>query len=210
MAGSCWIREPDGRGDLRRFCGFAASGGDQFANTMTCDTFRGVGSLLHQTVCMGRVDCRQGGDARTDLFRRRTLGSALRNSMYARRRQGKKMMSPSFRLSCKPNGRQAATPAVFSRRLKEASFFCGQACRSGDLGWPPGLDPGVASARINRYETGLHEPGHQMERLVAQTLKVPHPYFHCEDDQLAWLILRFDAMSNRQRSELLKQLGSDV
>ncbi|MFB9067336.1 hypothetical protein [Pseudofulvimonas gallinarii] len=45
---------------------------------------------------------------------------------------------------------------------------------------------------------------------MAQTLKVPHPYFHCEDDQLAWLILRFDAMSNRQRSELLKQLGSDI
>ena len=59
------------------------------------------------------------------------------------------------------------------------------------LGVAIGLDPGVASTRINRYEQGIHEPDYQTMRRLAAALNVSVVYLYCDDDQLAEMILAF-------------------
>ncbi len=59
------------------------------------------------------------------------------------------------------------------------------------LGIRAGLDPFVASARINRYERGIHKVDYQFVTRLAEVLNVPSAYFYAEDDDLADLILAF-------------------
>ena len=59
------------------------------------------------------------------------------------------------------------------------------------LGVAIGLDPGVASTRINRYEQGIHEPDYQTMQRLAAALKVPVAYLYCDNAQLAEMILAF-------------------
>lgn len=75
---------------------------------------------------------------------------------------------------------------VYSRRLREAREAKGLSQRS--LGIEAGIDEFVASTRINRYETGVHQPDYQTLRLLAEVLDLPTAYFYAEDDQLAELI----------------------
>lgn len=53
------------------------------------------------------------------------------------------------------------------------------------LGVLIGIDEGSASARMSRYETGVHEPAIATARLIARALRVPLPYLYCDDDLLA-------------------------
>jgi len=48
------------------------------------------------------------------------------------------------------------TPSLFGRRLREARLRAGIA--QDKLGVMIGLDEGCSSARMSRYETGVHEP----------------------------------------------------
>lgn len=48
-----------------------------------------------------------------------------------------------------------------------------------------GLDEGCSSARMSRYENGVHEPPFPIIESIAKLLKVPVAYFFCEDDRLA-------------------------
>lgn len=78
---------------------------------------------------------------------------------------------------------------VYSRRLREAREAKGLSQRS--LGIEAGIDEFVASTRINRYETGVHQPDYQTLRLLAEVLGLPTAYFYAEDDRLASLIADF-------------------
>lgn len=82
---------------------------------------------------------------------------------------------------------------VYSRRLREAREAKGLSQRS--LGIEAGIDEFVASTRINRYETGVHQPDYQTLSLLAEVLGLPTAYFYAEDDQLAAMIAKF--ASNR-------------
>lgn len=72
---------------------------------------------------------------------------------------------------------------VFGRRLKAARIS--QGIPQDKLGVMIGIDEGCSSARISRYETGVHEPPIAIAKKLADVLKVPLAYFYCEDDWLS-------------------------
>lgn len=74
-------------------------------------------------------------------------------------------------------------PTVFSRRLREARLRAD--IPQDRLGVMIGLDEGCSSARMSRYETGVHEPPFPIIAKIANILKVPVAYFFCADDRLA-------------------------
>jgi transcriptional regulator with XRE-family HTH domain len=70
------------------------------------------------------------------------------------------------------------------------------------LGVLIGLDEGCSSARISRYETGIHQPAFEIARNLAQVLGVCVTYFYCEDDWLADVVLRIGQFDAKQRTNL--------
>jgi Predicted transcription factor, homolog of eukaryotic MBF1 len=78
---------------------------------------------------------------------------------------------------------------VYSRRLREAREALGISQKA--LGIQAGLDEFVASTRINRYETGVHQPDLHILKRLAEVLDRPLAYFYAEDDDLAEVILEF-------------------
>lgn len=79
---------------------------------------------------------------------------------------------------------------ISSRRLREAREAHGISQRN--LGIEAGLDEFVASTRVNRYETGIHQPDLQTMQRLAKALGLPLAYFYAEDDELARLIKGFN------------------
>ncbi|HWG87265.1 MAG TPA: helix-turn-helix transcriptional regulator [Candidatus Acidoferrales bacterium] len=86
---------------------------------------------------------------------------------------------------------------MYSRRLREAREAYGISQRA--LGIEAGLDEFVASTRINRYETGVHQPDLQTLQRLAAILKLPVAYFYAEDDELAQLIANFKGRNKSKR-----------
>lgn len=86
---------------------------------------------------------------------------------------------------------------VYSRRLREAREALTISQRA--LGIKAGLDEFVASTRINRYETGVHQPDLQTLQHLAAVLKLPVAYFYAEDDELAELIASFKGRKKGKR-----------
>lgn len=86
---------------------------------------------------------------------------------------------------------------VYSRRLREARDARGISQRA--LGIQAGLDEFVASTRVNRYETGVHQPDLQTLQRLAKVLGLPVAYFYAEDDELARLITEFKATAKQRR-----------
>lgn len=74
-------------------------------------------------------------------------------------------------------------------RLREARQVYGLSQRN--LGIKAGLDDFVASTRVNRYETGVHQPDLQTIQRLANALEVPVAYFYAEEDDLAQMILEY-------------------
>jgi transcriptional regulator with XRE-family HTH domain len=74
------------------------------------------------------------------------------------------------------------------------------------LGVAIGLDETTSSARISRYETGVHEPPIATARLLAMELGVPLPFLYCDDDDLAVALLNLWGLSAAERRRLLRQL----
>ena len=91
---------------------------------------------------------------------------------------------------------------VFQRRLKEARLR-GQLSQK-ELGIQAGLDPFVASTRINRYELGVHEPDMATIERLATALAVPTTYLFADDDRLARMILAFEQLPAAEKDRLLK------
>ncbi len=69
-----------------------------------------------------------------------------------------------------------------------------------------GLDEHTASARISRYETGVHEPPIATARQLAKALKVPLAYLYCDEDDLAEVILISKELSADARQRVLRYI----
>lgn len=97
--------------------------------------------------------------------------------------------------------RQSIPNTLFGRRLREARKRIGIA--QDKLGVVIGMDEGCSSARISRYETGIHEPPFVTAEKLASALKVPVAYFYCDDDRLADLLICYAAVGQRQKDQLV-------
>lgn len=86
---------------------------------------------------------------------------------------------------------------VYSRRLREARDTFGISQRA--LGIKAGLSESVASARVNRYEAGVHQPDLQTLQALAKALDLPTAYFYAENDELARLIADFKPRGRKPR-----------
>ena len=71
------------------------------------------------------------------------------------------------------------------------------------LGVRIGIDEGVASARMNQDERGVHTPDVHTLKLLADELEVPLNYFFCEDDGSAKLATEISKLSEEQRDQVL-------
>lgn len=97
--------------------------------------------------------------------------------------------------------RQSTPTSLFGRRLRDARKRFGIA--QDKLGVEIGMDEGCSSARISRYETGVHEPPIAIVEKIALVLKVPVPYFFCEDERLAQILVAYASLSDSQKDQLL-------
>ncbi|MBW5892881.1 helix-turn-helix domain-containing protein [Pectobacterium polaris] len=93
---------------------------------------------------------------------------------------------------------------IFSQRLKDARLLRGLSQKG--LGIAAGIDEFVASARINRYEKGVHEANLVTASRLAEALDVPLAYFYATDDNLAKMILTFAELSAAEQTALLNSL----
>jgi len=85
---------------------------------------------------------------------------------------------------------------LFGKRLRSARERIG--IPQDKLGIAIGLDEGCSSARISRYETGVHEPAVVVASKLAQALNVPTAYFYCQRDSVAELLLTINNMSEKE------------
>jgi transcriptional regulator with XRE-family HTH domain len=95
--------------------------------------------------------------------------------------------------------------SVVGHRLREARERLNISQKQ--LGIKAGLDPSVASPRINQYETGKHVPDIQTARRLAEVLGVPAPYLYAEDDLLADWILAYTHASAAMRKRITRNVG---
>ena len=86
---------------------------------------------------------------------------------------------------------------LFGRRLREARLRAGIA--QDKLGVMIGLDEGCSSARISRYENGIHEPPFVIAEQIANVFGLSACYFYCSDDRLAKIILDYSRLSEDER-----------
>ena len=93
-------------------------------------------------------------------------------------------------------------PSIVIKRLKEARERAGLSQRQ--LGFKAGM--GV-SPSMNQYENDVHGPNLRTVTTIAKALKVPVPYFYCEDNELAAVILRFSELGADDKKRVLVQLG---
>lgn len=91
--------------------------------------------------------------------------------------------------------------AVVAARLRAARLEVGLSQR--ELGVRAGMDPSVASPRVNQYERGKHTPDTGTLLRLGEVLGVPVPYFFADDDDLARLIVAFHRMPVAPRKRLL-------
>lgn len=97
--------------------------------------------------------------------------------------------------------RHASPRSVFGRRLREARLRSGIA--QDRLGVMIGLDEGCSSARMSRYESGVHEPPFPIIESIASILKVPVAYFFCDDDRLAEIMQTYMLANEELRQNML-------
>ncbi len=100
--------------------------------------------------------------------------------------------------------RSKPSSSLFGLRLREARLLAG--IPQDKLGVAIGLDETTASARISRYETGVHAPPFEIAAQLAMVLNVPTPFLYCEDDELAAVIQAWHQLSNIERARLLTLL----
>lgn len=102
--------------------------------------------------------------------------------------------------------KRTAKHPVFAQRLAEARERAGLS--QTQLGVLAGLDPAVASPRINQYERGKHEPQLKTAKRLAEVLGIPPAFLYTEDELLAELLLQWNDLTLRQKKDLLKQVES--
>lgn len=97
--------------------------------------------------------------------------------------------------------------SLFSKRLREARLRCG--IPQDKLGVMIGLDESCSSARMSRYENGVHEPAFKTIEQIAIALNLPTAYFFCEDDRLANIISGYQ-ISNEAQKQLIADYICDL
>jgi transcriptional regulator with XRE-family HTH domain len=98
-----------------------------------------------------------------------------------------------------PN-RSSPKNSTLSRRLRQAREHAG--LPQDRLGVLAGLEESSSSARMSRYESGIHEPPLQFVESVAKVVGVPAAFFYCSDDRLAELIRIYAGLSEAKREAL--------
>lgn len=93
------------------------------------------------------------------------------------------------------------TDHPIAKRLKQARLDRGLSQR--DLGIQAGIEPSVASARVNQYERQRHQPAFAVVKKLAQVLKRPAAYFYATDDSLAEFIEIYGKLGTAERARLL-------
>ena len=96
---------------------------------------------------------------------------------------------------------------VFGRRLRQARLRAG--LPQDRLGVLAGLEESSSSARISRYESGVHEPPLKFAEELGKVLKVPMAFLYCNDDRLANIILAYTELSEENRQQL-SRLASEL
>ena len=99
-----------------------------------------------------------------------------------------------------PKANASPSPTVFGRRMRAAREAIG--LPQDKLGVMVGLDESSSSARMSRYETGVHEPPIPVAMRIAESLDVPLAYLYCLDDGMAEMILAYGKMGSIQRAQL--------
>jgi transcriptional regulator with XRE-family HTH domain len=100
--------------------------------------------------------------------------------------------------------RRSDPQAIFCTRLKQARLAAGLSQKQ--LGIRAGIDPFVASTRINRYEKGIHRADLSTVMRLAETLNVPLAYLYADDERLARMILAFSKLPRTKQESLLKNI----
>ena len=95
---------------------------------------------------------------------------------------------------------------VFAIRLAQARERAGLSQKQ--LGILAGMDPSVASPRINQYERGRHEPQLKTAKQLADVLGIPPAFLYTEDALLAELLLQWNSLSIRQKKDVLKSVSA--
>ena len=99
-----------------------------------------------------------------------------------------------------------STKNIIGIRLREARLRAGLA--QDKLGVLAGLEESSSSARMSRYESGVHEQNFAFVESVANILGIAPTYFYCTDDRLATIILAYSKMSESKRKALSKHVES--
>ncbi len=94
--------------------------------------------------------------------------------------------------------------SLFGRRLREARLRAGLA--QDKLGVMIGLDEGSSSARMSRYENGVHEPPFVWVEKMAIVLGVSAAYFYCDDDRLAEIMRIYSSASEKERQPMFESM----
>lgn len=96
---------------------------------------------------------------------------------------------------------------VFAHRLLQARAALGISQRQ--LGVRAGMEPSVASPRVNQYEQGKHEPRPGVVKKLAEALGVPPAFLYTDDELLAKLLLRWGELTLARKKQLLKLAGTE-
>lgn len=104
--------------------------------------------------------------------------------------------------------RRTAEHPVFAQRLAQARERAGLSQKQ--LGVLAGLDPAVASPRINQYERGKHEPQLKTAKQLAKVLGIPAAFLYTEDELLAQLLLQWGELTVRQKKDVLKSIETSA
>lgn len=98
------------------------------------------------------------------------------------------------------SARNTLSNPIFGRRLRQARQR--RKLAQDELGVLAGLEESSSSARISRYESGIHEPPFQFVEALARVLHLSPAYFYCTDDRLADLILIYCGIPELKRQAL--------
>jgi len=97
---------------------------------------------------------------------------------------------------------------VFGARMRQARERLGLA--QDRLGVLIGIDEHSASARMSRYETGVHQPPVSTARRMAEVLEVPLAFLYCAEDDLAEILQLANKLSAVDRQILISSLRERV
>ena len=91
--------------------------------------------------------------------------------------------------------------SIFGVRMRQARQMVG--LPQDRLGVLIGIDQHSASARMSRYENGIHEPSIATAQKMADALEVPLPFFYCESDLVADIVMASSELTDEDKRAVL-------